>query len=443
MYPLAAALLPHPPVLIPEIGGKEALIAEKTSKGMAEVARRIGCLQPETLVLISPHGNLFRDACCILDAPVLRGNLSSFGARELSFEYETDHLLLEKLREETKDFPVLFLDEKAARKLGSLELDHGATVPLYFLEKSWQKKPKLLHINYGLLKPSELAYFGGLLRRSIRLSGRRVVVLASGDLSHRLKAEGPYTYHEEGARFDAQIRSIIEEGKLNAFFDIDEDWVEKAGECGLRSLQILAGVLDGLPLVSECISYEGPWGVGYMSAFMEVEEEKDKLLLLAKEALKSRLVDKKNLELPPAFEELTHQKKGCFVSLHKFGRLRGCIGTIEPTKDNLALEIIANAQSAALEDSRFPPVQKDELEDLAISVDELNPIEACAFEDLDPKNYGVIVKKGYRRGLLLPDLPGIDTPEQQVAIAKNKAMIRPEEEVEFFRFKVIRHGHSS
>lgn len=234
---------------------------------------------------------------------------------------------------------------------------------------------------------------------------------------------------------------IIKEGKLEKFLEMDKDMVEEAGECGLRSLQILAGILDGLPLKSQVLSYEGPWGVGYMTAYFEVEKEEDKLVLLAKEAIRSRIVSGKRLVAGDSYEQLKGKRKGCFVSLHKFGDLRGCIGTIEPTKENLALEIIANAESAALEDSRFPPVRRDELDDLVVSVDELGPIESCLFEDLDPQVYGVIVKKGYRRGLLLPALAGIETPEEQVAIAREKAMIRPQEEVEYYRFKVTRHGN--
>lgn len=441
MYPLAAALLPHPPILIPEIGGEEALEAKLTLEGIEEVARRFSSLEPDTLVLISPHGNLFQDAICILDAPKLRGDLSKFGARDLQFEYETDQEMIKNLRKDTRDFPLLFLDKKGARKLGTMELDHGATVPLYFLEKHWKVKPKLIHINYGLLSSKELAYFGGLLRRSIRLSKKKVVVLASGDLSHRLKKEGSYDYNPQGPLFDAEVGRIIKEGKLAQFLEMDKDMVEQAGECGLRSLQILAGLLEGQPISSEVLSYEGPWGVGYMSAYFKMEEEKDKLLLLAKKALESHIIDKKPLEPGEDYRELTKEKRACFVSLHKFGKLRGCIGTIEPTKDNLALEIISNAQSAASEDSRFSPVKRDEIEDLVIGVDELGPIEACSFEDLDPKNYGVIVKKGYRQGLLLPDLAGVDTPQEQVAIAREKAMIGPEEKVTYFRFKVTRHGN--
>jgi AmmeMemoRadiSam system protein A len=144
---------------------------------------------------------------------------------------------------------------------------------------------------------------------------------------------------------------------------------------------------------------------------------------------------------PPAelTEEMTRQA-GVFVSLHRHGELRGCIGTIEPVQGNVAQEIIANAISAATRDPRFSPVRPSELHDLEISVDVLTEPEPIAsMAELDPKRYGVIVSSGGRRGLLLPDLEGIDTPEQQVQIALRKAWISPDEPYRLYRFRVIRY----
>jgi AmmeMemoRadiSam system protein A len=142
-------------------------------------------------------------------------------------------------------------------------------------------------------------------------------------------------------------------------------------------------------------------------------------------------------ELPPEMQG----RAGVFVSIHKKdGSLRGCIGTFEPTQSNIALEIIQNAISAATRDPRFPPITEDELDDLQISVDVLSkPERVNSLEELDPKKYGVIVQSGWRRGLLLPDLEGVDTVEQQVAIAMRKAGIAPGEPVQLYRFTVKRY----
>lgn len=438
---IAGALLPHPPIVIPEIGGSEAKRAQKTYEAMEAVARRIGEARPDTIIIISPHGNLFRDAICILDSDRLVGDLGEFGAEKLSFDYDLDRELLELIRVETRDFPVLFLDKEASRSLGSLSLDHGAMVPLYFLEKHLEIKPKLLHINYGFLSAQELGHFGGLVGRAIERQGRKVLVIASGDLSHRLKLEASYDFHEDGQIFDREVGRLIEEGRLEGFFNLDETMVENAGECALRSLQILSGILRGLPIKSELLAYGAPWSVGYMSAYLEVEEEKDPVLILARSALEELIKKGRDLELGDSFPELRAREGACFVSLHKFGQLRGCIGSLEPARNNLAEEIIANTRSAALEDPRFPRVEEDELGDLAIGVDILGPIEACAYEELDPVNYGVIVKSGGRKGLLLPDLAGVDTVERQVEIARNKAGIGEFEALDYYRFRVSRHGN--
>ncbi len=136
----------------------------------------------------------------------------------------------------------------------------------------------------------------------------------------------------------------------------------------------------------------------------------------------------------------TRGQAGVFVCIKVRGRLRGCIGTFQPCEPDMARETVRNAVSAASSDPRFPPVRSEELPDLEYTVDVLTPPEpAAGLADLDPKRYGVIVQAGGRRGLLLPDLEGVDTPEQQVAIARQKAGIAADAAVEIFRFEVKRY----
>lgn len=140
-------------------------------------------------------------------------------------------------------------------------------------------------------------------------------------------------------------------------------------------------------------------------------------------------------------EEMTAARAGAFVSIHEHGELRGCIGTIEPVRKNLAEEIISNAISASTRDPRFEPVSEEELDQLEINVDVLTPPQPISSEaELDVRRYGVIVEKGFRRGLLLPDLEGVDSVAYQVSIAKRKAGIgEKEKDVRLYRFEVIRH----
>jgi len=168
--------------------------------------------------------------------------------------------------------------------------------------------------------------------------------------------------------------------------------------------------------------------------------EESAYVKLARETIENYIKQGKIITLPLDLpKEMINQKAGAFVSLKKYGELRGCIGTFMPTQKNIAQEIIKNAVSAAVEDPRFSPVNVSELEDLTISVDVLSiPEEIKDISQLDPKKYGVIVSSGYKKGLLLPDLEGVDTAEEQVDIAKRKAGIYPDEKVKLYRFEVKR-----
>lgn len=146
------------------------------------------------------------------------------------------------------------------------------------------------------------------------------------------------------------------------------------------------------------------------------------------------------LPIPNILSKELEGRAGVFVSLKKQGELRGCIGTFQPTRSNIASEIIYNAISAGTEDPRFYPIELDELDEITISVDILEAPELIdSMEQLDPQKYGVIVKQGTRRGLLLPMLEGVDTVAEQINIAKQKAGIGAQEKVELYRFSVTRY----
>ena len=165
------------------------------------------------------------------------------------------------------------------------------------------------------------------------------------------------------------------------------------------------------------------------------------LVQLARRAIGAWVRDGHSIEPQDPLTPEMSARAGTFVSLHRYGQLRGCIGTIEPTRDNVAQEIIANAIAAASRDPRFPPLRFDELGNLDVKVDVLTSPELISGpEDLDPRRYGVIVQSGWRRGLLLPDLEGVDTVEYQVDIARQKAGIGPDEPVQLYRFEVKRYA---
>jgi len=161
---------------------------------------------------------------------------------------------------------------------------------------------------------------------------------------------------------------------------------------------------------------------------------------LARKAIEAYLNEGKKIEPPRDLSPELKEAAGVFVSLHKKDQLRGCIGTFLPTKASVAEEIISNAIESATRDPRFPPVKKEEIPELEISVDVLTKPETVSnIDELDPKKYGIIVHSGGRRGLLLPDLEGVDTPERQIAICRQKAWIGEDEPIEIQKFRVRRY----
>ena len=291
---------------------------------------------------------------------------------------------------------------------------------------------------------------GMLIAKAARQTGRRTVLVASGDLPHKLQDYGPYGFAKEGPEYDERIMDVCGRGAFGELFDFEEGFCDKAAECGHRSFVIMAGAFDGLAVKAEKLSHQDVTGVGYGICTFYPEgpdesrrflREPDAYVKLARASLESYIRDHKVMPVPDDLpEEMVNDKAGVFVSIHKDGELRGCIGTIGPTQPNIAKEIIRNAISASTEDPRFPPITVSELDRLEINVDVLGAPEEIESEDeLDVKRYGVIVSNGFRRGLLLPDLEGIETPQQQVLIAKHKAMISQSENVKLERFEVIRH----
>ena len=464
-----AGVSPHPPVIVPNVGGHDARVAEKTARALAEMSRAVVREKPDTLVLVGPHGPVFRDAIACTQDRALSGDLSGFGARNVSVKFENDLELAREVSEMSREsrygtqVAMVGASERRAYQL-SQGLDHGAVVPLYFLQEAGLKS-RLLNLTTGLLPLTEMYAFGMTVAGAAEKLGRRVAFVASGDLSHRLTPSAPAGYHPRGKEFDALIVRALTEGDPGLLVQIEPALEEDAGECGLRPIVMMFGSVDGRAIEPEVLSYEGPFGVGYAIAvirprerqasreFLAVWEGKEgkrlaearavqsPVVALARESLESYVRTGKKIRPGPEHDELLRQRAGAFVSLKKHGELRGCTGTTEATTHNLAEEVIQNAISAGTQDPRFPPVEAGEIGDLEYSVDVLGAAEPVqSMDELDPKEYGVIVAKDDRRGLLLPDLEGVDTVAEQVAIARRKAGIRSSETgVKLSRFKVTRY----
>lgn len=424
-------IVPHPPIVVREIGRGQEEKATKTVEALERVAEEIARLRPSTVLVVTPHGPLFSDAIAINQMEEVEGDFAQFGRGDVSMKLSIDIELTERIMGKSfeKGIPLVSISEK---------LDHGTMVPLYYLNKRYPSY-KLVHITYGMLSRPELYRFGEAIAEAVSSGDSDVVMIASGDLSHRLSEDGPYSYSPAGEEFDRTLLSALELGDSESVMEMDEALVRDAGECGLRSFCTLLGTLKNMSYTGDVFSYEGPFGVGYAVAKLIPLESY--YTRLARESLMHYIRHGNEMEVPDYIpDEMKRVKRGVFVSFKKRGELRGCIGTIYPTTENVAEEIIRNAVEAGQRDPRFQPIAEREIGELEVSVDELLEPELASRDELDPKEYGVIVTSGMRRGLLLPDLEGVDTVEYQLSVALQKAGIYRGEDYSIERFKVIRHG---
>lgn len=464
---VGAYVFPHPPLAIPGVGKGSEKGAQKTVDAMTKAAESIKKDNPSTIIITTPHGPVFQDFIYINTSKKLVGDFSNFGDRNIKLGFENNLDLVQKIIEYSQEEDIFAggLEGSLARRYNvSGKLDHGALVPLYYVNKML-KKVRVVHISIAGLPFEELYKFGTCIGKAVEETGERTVFIGSGDLSHRLSQNSPYEYSPRGKEFDNLIVETFKNLDIEKLLTIEESFCEEAGECGLRSFIMMFGALDGYELKSEVYSYEGPFGVGYSVAgfhvlgknnsdsllkrmeeknaykIRRVREEENPRVRLARLALEEYVRNKKILDIPDWLpDELLKEKAGVFVSIKKQGQLRGCIGTISPTRENVAEEIIYNAISSGTRDGRFDPVEIEELDKLIYSVDILKePEPITSINELDTEKYGVIVRYGYRTGLLLPNLEGINTPKKQVEIALQKAGIKPHERFEMERFEVVRY----
>ena len=458
----AAYMVPHPPLIVPAVGrGGEKDITE-TTRAYERVAEHIANIAPDTIIITSPHSVMYADYFHISPGTGSAGDFARFGAPQVSFDvdYDTEFVSrLEKLLKQNK-FPAGTQGERER------ELDHGTMVPLYFIRKHY-KEGKIIRIGLSGLPLADHYKLGMFIKQVADELGRNAVFVASGDLSHKLQDYGPYGFDPAGPVYDKRIMEAASKADFGGMLEFDEDFLDKAAECGHRSFVIMAGAFDGLDVKPEVLSHQDVTGVGYGIAIFEPGDKNDSrcflkaiadkikatestpYVKLARATIEQFVKTGKRLKFPSELpaglaealpEEATKERAGAFVSVHKNGMLRGCIGTIGPVQDSIAEEIISNAISAVSRDPRFERVREDELELLEINVDILGKPENIDGPDqLDVKRYGVIVSCGARKGLLLPDLEGVDTVEEQIDIARRKGGISPDDDYKLQRFEVVRY----
>ena len=424
-----AALIPHPPLIIPGVGKADEI--PTTRSACERIAEEVKAFQPETVIILSPHSVMYEDYIHISPGKSASGDFSRFRVPQVRFDVVYDEELADLIGYIARENGI------AAGFEGERDpaLDHGTMVPLYFL-----KSKRIVRLSPAGFGMGDHYRLGRCIRMAAERLGRRAAFIASGDMSHKLSVDGPYGYCREGEEHDAYVRGCLLASDFQKLMDIDPDILENAAECGFRGIVAMAGFLDGTKAKGNVLSYEAPYGVGYLCASFQGVE--DAYVNLARTSVEHFIRTGEPLpELPAGMpDEMENTRAGVFVTIKKDGDLRGCIGTIAPTCASIAQEIVQNGVSAASSDPRFTPIAVGELASLSFGVDVLGRPEAIGgMDELDVKKYGVIVESGRRRGLLLPNLEGVDTVAYQVSIAAQKGGIMPGEPYSLRRFEVVRH----
>lgn len=461
-FDVLGVIAPHPPIMVPAVGGASAEVTRDSAEALRAAAGLLERFAPETVVVMSPHSPGFADTFVVSTEARRSGDLGRFGAPGARRDTPGDPELAEAILREAAaaDVPAIGRDRMSG--FGSESLDHGVLVPMSFLDPDGRYPT--LDLAFTLMPPVAHAAFGRAVARAAAAIGRRVAFVASGDCSHRLTPDAPAGYSPRAAAFDAELVRLLDAGDFEALAAIDEQWREEAGECGWRSFLTLGGFLAGTDAHARVLAYEGPWGVGYLTAVFAPAEQMEglperrvtpavgskggskgadasEIVRLARRAVEQYVREGTLADPLPLADEALPARAGAFVTLHAHGDLRGCIGTIGPVRETLAEEVAHNAVAAASQDPRFPAVRPEELDGLDIHVDVLHePEQIASIDELDPRVYGCIVTCGMRRGLLLPDLEGIDTCEEQVSIAMRKGGIQPGDPISLERFKVDRYA---
>jgi MEMO1 family protein len=272
---LGCFVTPHPPIIVPEVGGSELARVDATVVAMQKLMDETAGLDPETIVLLSPHATVSRSQMGVSLAHAYRGSFAYFRAPRVTLRAEADLELAKEIVDEASRHGIPTV--VTATHETAADLDHGAMVPLYYLMKGLLKPCRLVLLSFSYLSLEEHLRFGRALGALLQASPKRIVYVASSDLSHRLTPDAPAGFNPRAAEFDRAVVETFSKGDWEALLSLDAGLVNAAGECGYRSLVVLAGIVEaitelGAKARNEVLSYEGPFGVGYLVGRVRVEQ---------------------------------------------------------------------------------------------------------------------------------------------------------------------------
>lgn len=441
-----AVLMCHAPIVIPAIAGTRAADCRATTQAMQETARALVAHEPAVIVLISPHAPRRPRSIGITFDATLSGDFARFGHAQVALELPGAPAAAELIAGKARAQGV------ETHALAGRSLDHGSMVPLFFVhEAGYRGALVVMSLPYPGIDfysredPAALtieAALGHALHEAASESAQRWAILASGDMSHRLTRDAPAGFAPRAREFDRSFTRALRHGDLRGAIDADPELMELAAEDVVQSTAVAAAAVQYRAQGTRVFAYEAPFGVGYLEALLfsqnseraAIDAPPDVLVEIALSAIACAL--RGESYTPPPLAAPWDEARAVFVTLRSpSGELRGCIGRTEPRFATLAQEVADCAVSAATRDARMPSVCEEELATLSVEVSVLSapePIEDLT--QLDPHRYGVVVEQGPLRGVLLPEVDGVESVEQQLAIALRKAGIAPQGRYQLLRF---------
>jgi len=250
-----SAIVPHSPILIPNIGGENTNKLQKTITSLNLLRDELEKADPDTIIIISPHGEINFEAFSINTHQTYKANFQDFGDFETDLEFKSDLNFVMSIKNQINpNVPIQLISHE--------NLDHGVSVPLYYVLKD--KTKRIVPINYSHLSYAKHVEFGEMLKEAIFDSDKKYAILASGDLSHKLSKNAPEGFSPQAKEFDKKIIQNLKKKNLSAILDMDRKLIKNASECGLRSILVLLGVIKNMNYEFEVLSYESPFGVGYL-----------------------------------------------------------------------------------------------------------------------------------------------------------------------------------
>lgn len=251
-----SAIVPHPPILVPAVGKENINLLKATKDAFLKLEHELYASQPETAIVISPHGNQQERVFTINASPEFKCDFEKFGDLATKFSMAGDTSLAHKIKEKSEtEIPLQMISEE--------NLDHGSSIPLYLLAAHLPKL-KIIPIYHSGLDLAAHYNFGKAIKDKLSDSNSRVAIISSGDLSHRLSENAPAGYSPKGEKFDKKLIGNLLKKQTEKILELKPEFIAEAGECGLKSIVILLGILDGIKYKTKFLSYESPFGVGYL-----------------------------------------------------------------------------------------------------------------------------------------------------------------------------------